>query len=46
MFFGLSFSFSPPVCLSVCLFVCLFTFDVPFKRLFSPNFLKSDVQHF
>ena len=25
------------VCLSVCVFVCLFTFEVPFKRLFTPT---------
>ena len=34
------------VCPSVCLYVCFFTFEVPFKRLFAPHFLKSDVKNF
>ena len=33
-------------CVCVCLFVRVFTFEVSFKRLFAPNFPKSDVQNF
>ena len=40
----------PSACPSVCLFVRLsvrvFTFEVPFKCLFAPPFLKSDVKYF
>ena len=39
-------SLSRNVCPCVRLCVSLFTFNVPFKCLFFPHFLKSDVQNF